>query len=77
MPVIDPVWELLDHTYGKLVEVGLDPATIPSCLERDFNFPPLQELVDEVAIIDEKQRRFSRVFGQQAAARAGQKAVVA
>lgn len=78
MPVIDPVWELLDHTYGKLVEVGLDPATIPSCLERDFNFPPLQELVDEVAIIDEKQRRFSRVFGQrQGAGRAARKAVVA
>lgn len=67
MPVIDPVWQLLDHTYGKLVEVGLDPVEIPSCLERDFNFPPLQELVDEVAVIDEKQQRFSQLYAQRQA----------
>ncbi len=48
MPVIDPVWQLLEFTYDRLVDAGLDPVAIPSCLERDFNFPPLAELVDEV-----------------------------
>ncbi|MBF1234564.1 MAG: DUF692 domain-containing protein, partial [Lautropia mirabilis] len=29
------------------------------CLERDFNFPPLAELVDEVGTIDRMQREAS------------------
>jgi uncharacterized protein (UPF0276 family) len=39
--VIDPVWALLDETY-RLHGVA------PTLLERDFNIPPLAELVREV-----------------------------
>jgi hypothetical protein len=40
-PVIDPVWRLLERAY---VRFGVRPTLI----ERDFNFPPLAELVAEV-----------------------------
>jgi uncharacterized protein len=40
-PVIDPVWRLLDRAYARF---GVKPTLI----ERDFNFPPLAELVAEV-----------------------------
>ena len=40
--VIDPVWELLERAYAAF---GL----FPTLLERDFNIPPLNELVGEVA----------------------------
>ena len=39
--VIDPVWALLDQTY-RIHGVA------PTLLERDFNIPPLAELVREV-----------------------------
>ncbi|KAF0101908.1 MAG: hypothetical protein FD187_59 [bacterium] len=39
--VIDPVWQLLDTAYELL-------GTHPTCLERDFNIPPLAELLPEV-----------------------------
>lgn len=39
--VIDPVWSLLDETY-RIHGVA------PTLLERDFNIPPLNELVCEV-----------------------------
>jgi uncharacterized protein len=39
--VIDPVWQLLGKTYQR---TGL----VPTCLERDFNIPPLAELMREV-----------------------------
>jgi len=39
--VIDPVWSLLDETY-RIHGVA------PTLLERDFNIPPLNELVREV-----------------------------
>jgi uncharacterized protein (UPF0276 family) len=39
--VIDPVWQLLEKTY---TEFGV----IPTLLERDFNIPPLAELLTEV-----------------------------
>lgn len=39
--VIDPVWQLLDRTYARL-------GTPPTLLERDFNLPPLDTLLDEV-----------------------------
>jgi uncharacterized protein (UPF0276 family) len=39
--VVDPVWQLLDTAYGML-------GVHPTCLERDFNIPPLAELVPEV-----------------------------
>ncbi|NNC78495.1 MAG: DUF692 domain-containing protein [Woeseiaceae bacterium] len=40
-PVDDQAWQLLDQAY-KLF------GPVPTLLERDFNFPPMQELIDEV-----------------------------
>ena len=40
--VIDPVWSLLDAACARLGR------TVPTCLERDFDFPPLAELAAEV-----------------------------
>ena len=40
--VIDPVWRLLERAYTNF---GVKPTLI----ERDFNFPPLTELIAEVA----------------------------
>lgn len=42
--VIDPVWSLLDHAYGRF-------GVVPTLLERDFNIPPLAELAGEVGRI--------------------------
>ena len=39
--VIDPVWELLDKAYAHC-------GVVPTLLERDFNIPPLPELLGEV-----------------------------
>ena len=43
-PVIDPVWELLAEAYRHT-------GPVPTCLERDFGFPPLAVLGEEVAHI--------------------------
>ena len=48
--VIDPVWRLLDFSYGEL-------GVYPTLLERDFNIPPLPALLGEVARIAQLQRR--------------------
>ena len=40
-PVIDPVWKLLDKAYARF-------GVLPTLLERDFRFPPLSELIDEL-----------------------------
>jgi uncharacterized protein (UPF0276 family) len=40
-PVIDPVWRLLDRAYRRF-------GVLPTLLERDFNIPPLPELLREV-----------------------------
>jgi len=42
--VVDPVWALLDEAYGLY-------GPLPTVLERDFNFPPVETLLDEVAKI--------------------------
>ena len=42
--VIDDVWALLEAAYRRT-------GVVPTCLERDFNFPPLAELGAEVAQI--------------------------
>jgi hypothetical protein len=47
--VIDPVWELLGTAY-ELFGVK------PTLLERDFNFPPLQQLLAEVNQIRQTQQ---------------------
>lgn len=48
--VIDPVWDLLDKAYAHF-------GVFPTLLERDFNIPPLPELVKEVARISELQAK--------------------
>jgi uncharacterized protein (UPF0276 family) len=47
--VIDPVWGLLAEAYSRL-------GPLPTLLERDFNLPPLEELLAEVAQIRELQQ---------------------
>jgi hypothetical protein len=49
-PVIDPVWELLDFTYAEF-------GVFPTLLERDYNIPPLEELMPEVEQIARLQRK--------------------
>lgn len=46
--VIDPVWRLLERAYERF-------GVLPTLLERDFNFPPLPELMGEVNRIREMQ----------------------
>lgn len=48
--VIDPVWRLLDDAYARV-------GPLPTCLERDFNIPALDELVREVERIAAAQAR--------------------
>lgn len=48
--VCDPVWDLLAFTYRH---AGIKP----TLLERDFNYPPIEELLDEVQTIRDIQRR--------------------
>ena len=48
--VIDPVWALLDRAYEKF-------GVIPTLLERDFNIPPLDELMVEIRHINSLQAR--------------------
>lgn len=43
--VIDPVWALLEAAYQR---IPAPAASIPTCLERDFNFPGLPALINEV-----------------------------
>ncbi|MBQ0794678.1 DUF692 domain-containing protein [Zhongshania sp.] len=46
--VIDPVWALLDAAYERC-------GPLPTLLERDFNFPPMTELLLEVERIKRAQ----------------------
>ncbi|MEA3277054.1 MAG: DUF692 domain-containing protein [Pseudomonadota bacterium] len=46
--VIDPVWSLLEKAYERF-------GVFPTLLERDFNIPPLDELVTEVSTISALQ----------------------
>lgn len=48
--VIDPVWGLLERAYTRF-------GVRPTLLERDFNFPPLTELVAELDHIRALQNR--------------------
>ena len=48
-PIIDPVFALLDRAYARF-------GVKPTLLERDFNFPPLAELLGELARIREIQQ---------------------
>ncbi|MXS82860.1 DUF692 domain-containing protein [Nitrosomonas oligotropha] len=55
--VIDPVWQLLDKTYQHF-------GVIPTLLERDFNLPPLADLLQEVAVIRELQSKWQDQTGE-------------
>lgn len=48
--VIDPVWGLLDTAYETF-------GPMPTLLERDFNFPPVEDLLLEVARIADLQKQ--------------------
>ncbi len=50
--VIDPVWQLLQEAYDCF-------GVMPTLLERDFNIPPLPELLHEVAMIRQLQANAS------------------
>ncbi len=50
--VIDPVWDLLDKAYAHF-------GVFPTLLERDFNFPPLPELLGEIETIHRYQRKWA------------------
>ena len=54
--VIDPVWNLLGAAYDRW-------GVAPTLLERDFNFPPLAELLEEI----EQIRRLQKVSAHAAA----------
>jgi len=49
--VIDPVWDLLDKAYAHF-------GVVPTLLERDFNIPPLPELLGEVDHINALQAKW-------------------
>lgn len=57
--VIDPVWALLEQAYQRL-------GPVPTLLERDFNIPPVAELLQEV----EQVRRLQGVATQSLPAQA-------
>lgn len=50
--VIDPVWRLLETAYAHF-------GVTPTLLERDFNIPPLPELLSEVDKIAQTQQKWS------------------
>lgn len=52
-PVIDPVWQLLEKAY----EVH---GVFPTLLERDFNIPPMSELLTELKTIEALQQTASK-----------------
>ena len=52
--VIDPVWDLLEETYRTF-------GVFPTLLERDFNIPPLAELLPEVEHIARLQQRYQEL----------------
>lgn len=58
--VIDPVWDLLARTYECF-------GVLPTLLERDFNYPPLERLLREVDRIAELQRRHAGSDARDAA----------
>ena len=52
--VDEQAWQLLAEAYATF-------GPVPTLLERDFNFPPMNELLDEVRKIRELQRQTSSV----------------
>lgn len=58
--VIDPVWDLLDAAYARF-------GVFPTLLERDFNIPPLPELLGEVQRVANAQRRSTNLIERRVA----------
>ena len=48
-PIVDPVWSLLEQAFRLF-------GVVPTLLERDFNLPPLQELLSEIDLLRTLQR---------------------
>lgn len=63
--VIDPVWHLLELAYQQ---IGGDARSLPTCLERDFNFPGLENLLTEVRCIERLQHKYGAPGALQARA---------
>ena len=51
--VDEQAWALLEQAYGQF-------GPVPTLLERDFNFPPMQELLDEVRRIKALQAEVTK-----------------
>ena len=58
--VADPVWSLLADAYARF-------GPVPTLLERDFNLPPMAELLDEVRHIKSLQAAVERPANREAA----------
>jgi uncharacterized protein (UPF0276 family) len=56
--IIDPVWKLLDKAYELF-------GVMPTMVERDFNIPPLPELLTEIDQIVAIQKKWSAKNEQQ------------
>ncbi len=50
--ICDPVWDLLDKAYDHC-------GVVPTLLERDFNIPPIPDLLREVDVILSLQNKWS------------------
>ena len=57
--VIDPVWDILDKAYEHF-------GVFPTLLERDFNIPPVPQMLKEVDRIRHYQQAWKPVGQQQA-----------
>lgn len=53
-PVDDEAWQLLEEAYALF-------GPVPTLLERDFNFPPVEELLGEVGRIRDLQKRTGKM----------------
>jgi len=58
--ISDPVWDLLGKAYAHF-------GAVPTLLERDFDFPPMDELLGELRQVKSLQSRF---VGQESGTRA-------
>ena len=58
--IIDPVWKLLATTYELY-------GVLPTLLERDFNIPDVQQLLNEVRTISTIQNAWKKQHDQQSA----------
>ena len=58
--VIDPVWDLLETAYEEF-------GVFPTLLERDFNIPPMPDLLAEVDHIARLQKKWTSIHEQQRA----------